>query len=632
MLNQIRTFAKSKFAWLLVIPLIAAFAVWGISDIFTGGSGSAVVRAGGKEVSIRDFQADFEREVQRIASQQGGRFSAAEARAAGLHEMILQRAVQQTVIEAKAAELKLGASDTLVGRDLARIDGFKDPVTGRFSDDAYIEALYRNGYTRASFERELQKDIRRQQLIAATSSAWVAPEMMARTRVRYGQEKRKLDILVIPYAVVADGGPPPTADEVAAYHADNTDRYTAPERRAFTMVHLSVTDYLPTVAISEEDLRAEFDVRQASLQQAETRSVLQISAPDATAAAEAARMLRDGVDPANVVADLGLAEPTVYTDAPREEFFDSAVAEAAFTLDVGAVSAPVEGVLSWSVVRVDAINAPAEVTFEDARADLQRSLAEDIAAGKMFDAVDAFESARSDGLTMSEAATEAGLFTMSFDALDQRGFDRDGVRVPQVAASAEILNAVFESPENFESELIEVGDDGFAVIRVDRVEPSAVSPLDEVRDRVRAHLLAERAEERLAEIAATARERLEAGASLAEAAAAATPNARVDFAELTRGASTPDVSRALAFQAFGLGLGEVAEGRTQDGSLTLVRLGEIVPAPEPSAADLAAAQQAIQSEIDDDIARQLAAALQNAFDVRVNRNLFDTAVGADRDL
>jgi peptidyl-prolyl cis-trans isomerase D len=295
------------------------------------------------------------------------------------------------------------------------------------------------------------------------------------------------------------------------------------------------------------------------------------------------------------------------------------------------VSQPIEGLLSWSVIRVDAVDVPEEVTFEDAREDIQRRLAEDLAAGKMFDALDAFETARGDGLGMVDAAREAGVFAMSYDAVDQRGFDRDGVRAPRLAGAPEILQNAFESPVGFETELIEVGEDGYVVLRVDEVEPSAVMPLEEVRDRVRADLIGQRAEERLQAMGAAAREALEAGADLADAAARATPQARVDFAEIGRADTTPDVTRQLAAQAFGLEPGGVAEGRSQDGALVLVRLGEIVPTPEPTAEQIEAAQEAIQGELTTDAARLLADALQDEYDVRVNRALFATAVGAHRD-
>jgi len=84
MLNQLRSAAKTWIAGVFIALLVMSFAVWGVSDIFTGGARDAVVVVGKERISVARVSAEFNREVQRLAGQSGSEFTPEMARSFGV--------------------------------------------------------------------------------------------------------------------------------------------------------------------------------------------------------------------------------------------------------------------------------------------------------------------------------------------------------------------------------------------------------------------------------------------------------------------------------------------------------------------------------------------------------------------
>ena len=71
MLHFLRKSVKSLPAKVLIVLLVASFAVWGIGDIFTFSLDSRVAQVGDTEVSAQQFADALSREQSRISRQSG---------------------------------------------------------------------------------------------------------------------------------------------------------------------------------------------------------------------------------------------------------------------------------------------------------------------------------------------------------------------------------------------------------------------------------------------------------------------------------------------------------------------------------------------------------------------------------
>ena len=162
MLSFIRNLARSPIAVLVIIvPMIAAFALFGVNDIFTG-TGNAVATVGPERVTLQETSRAMQREMRRL-QQENPRLTQQEADAAGLGDNLVNMLVAQAAISAQAGELGIAATDEQIAEIIQEAPAFQSVFSNRFDPAAYGEWLRQEGWTANTFEAQLRADLRRQQ-------------------------------------------------------------------------------------------------------------------------------------------------------------------------------------------------------------------------------------------------------------------------------------------------------------------------------------------------------------------------------------------------------------------------------------------------------------------------------------
>lgn len=632
MLNTLRTMARSWIAAVFIGLLVISFAVWGISDIFTGGVRNSVAVIGKERISVQDFQRQFRRVVAQRANATDGAFNQEMARAMGVDRQLLNDRILKSALDQRAAALKLGVHDTLLAEELGTFEAFRDPVTKQFSRPILMRLLSQNKMSLGEFESELTSELLRRQLVGPITAGAAAPKTLVAQRAQYLAETRKIAIVTIPESAVAKPADPPE-DTLRAFFEERKERYAAPEYRAITVFSLTLTDLLPDVTVSEEDVKAEYEAKRDTLRTPETRMVVELAAPDEAAAAAAVEKLKGGGEPAKIAEELGLTKPNVYADAKREDFFDPAIAEAAFALAEPGAAGPVKGQLSWAAIKVEAITPARETRFEDARADIRARLSRAAAEAKLDAQITAFDEARAKGAALEEAAEAAKVPLATWPPVDRGGADMKGGRIPALADRPQILEAAFAQPADLETELapIEGGEDeaGYFALRVESITPAAPRAFESVKDAARHDWTLKEMASAFEKMLEQARTALEQGKPAAEAAKAASPLAVTSEVTVARRRAGVELGPALAGAAFGAKLNEVVVAAAKEGTATAAaRVEAITPGEPPAPAEIEAGRKAIADELAADLDVLFRQSLNDAYRVRVNEELFKRAVGA----
>ncbi len=624
MLNSLRSLAKSPIALVLIIaPIVAAFALFGISDIFTG-SGNAVALVGPERVTTRDLNIAYERELTRLQQQNPG-FTREQADEAGLGERVLDRLVTEAALDAKSEALGLSVSDAHLAETIESIDAFAGAFSGEFDPQTYRSVLAQNQLTPTLYESSLRKELRRQQYIVAALGGIAAPDVALRARQAFANETRTVRALLLTPELAGDPGEP-TDEALQTLIDENPQFFEVPETRRFTLVRARPEDLAADVEVDEADLRALYEDRLARGELADpaTRSFLLIAAPGQAEAEAAAEAIRAGSSPEQAAAAQGLAEPAEFNAVQAFQVPDAAVAEAVFDMSAGETRA-VEGRLGWRVVSVREAVDPPTPAFEAVQAELQQELARDEAEARVFDALSAFEEARAGGQTLEAAAEAAGLFAERFDRTAANGAGLDGRPLATLRQQRAVLDSVFELPAGFPSDLIELDGGGYFVARVDEIVPASVPPLEDVRERATAIWEVRNRDAALEAVVADALARAEAGEDLDAIAADLGSGARVEQASLTRDETAGPFSRSLVGAAFAAQPETPFAARAGDGRVRAVAVvsqisrSRALPRPEE--------REALQAEYQNDLAAALQAALLEEYEPSVDTRLRDLALG-----
>ena len=485
MLAGFRSFAKSPFAVVLFGLLIVSFAIFGISDVFKAPLGDWVVDAGDRTVRGPDFKIRFD-EMRKQAEQQAGQPISPEAAVErGLDKQILNEVALQESLAALLAKVGVRPSDKLLGdvlhEQMARLPASVrpfDPITGKFDEKLYEGLLARNDLTPQRYEAQLRDEIAQAQAFSAVANGLRTPRIYTALQAAYGLETRDLSAFAVNPASV--GRPaPPTDAQLKAFMDENRAQLTRPETRILSIARFSAAAMEPQVTVSKEDVQKTFDFRKDTLGQAETRSLIQIVAPDAKAAATIAQRLQKGDDPFAVARAVNKT-PIVISDKPRSALPDRKVAAAAFGLAVGQSSGPIVGDLGISVVKVTKINPAIVASLEAARPGIEAELRAQGAQTKAYDQTQAYQDAHDAGANLIDAAGKAGAFVMTSAPVTAQGVDQTGSPVPGL--TPDLLQTAFALPSGGESELIEAGKGEFYAVRVERVLPAAMPPLADIRE------------------------------------------------------------------------------------------------------------------------------------------------------
>lgn len=616
MLHALRRGAKSWVAKTLIALLVLSFAVWGIGDIFSFRGGTAVATAGDEEVTADQFANALSRGQARLSQEAGRAVSYSDMRALGIDRRVLAGLVRDATMRAELARLGIAAPDRAVADEIRQNPAFLGPA-GNFSDTAYRLLLAQQRMSPSEFEA-LTRTLIGQELVteAVSGTSATAPGLAVRITAWRG-ETRNLRLLTLGTRLAPDPGEPDDAT-LAAFHEAEAERFREPERRFGRYLHVDIAALTAaeTAALSEDDLRAAYEAERDLHVTEPTRTVDQISYPSlAEAEAAAARLAAGEADFDALAAEagqagegltLGVVQPGDLPEGPDEAVF--ALAEPGVT---GAVATPLGG----AILRVTGVSDGGAVPFEDLRDEIAARLAAERAEARAPEIANEVEELRAAGKALPEIAAELG---GAVTAGEIAGLAADGTLAGGTAASGvlalpEVRAEVLDALDAEERDIIELGDGGYFVAMIDRVEPSHVPPLAEIRGRVEAAWRSEQVlaalEARAAGIAAAIARGT--GATLATTAAGMGLSATETgfFLRDTPPESLPD---ALIVPVFEATPGTVLTARLPDGEgVVLAELIAIEPmAPEAMGQMSAHVERALAQSLQADRVEFFARALE----------------------
>lgn len=593
MLELLRKALKSWVAKLLIVLLIASFAVWGIGDVFGGRSGATVAYVGETELTAPEYARAMQQRRAAISQRAERVIGFDELRAFGLDREILGQMVRQKALVEEARILGLSAPDEAVSRDIRRIFGGE----GGFSAAEYREQLRRQGYTPAEFE-ELQRGILAQRILLRAVAGAPAPvggvaEAIAR---RQGETRTARIIRLGP----DDVEQPEAPDEatLTAYFDQNRENYTAPERRSGSFVLVEVAPLLPELMPEEEAIRAEYEALRDNFTQPGTRDIDQIVLSDAEAARDAmARLAAGEITFEELAAEQGFTPDQVAFGQVTAAELPAATAEAVFATSEPGLVGPVDTGIGHAILRVNAATDEMTIPFEVISMQLGLEMARNAAIDVVRDKAVEVEDLRAASVPFAEIAERAGVTAGSFEEIDTAGTGPDGAIAEGIPADELFLAEVFTAETGAGRDMVQLSDGSYALVLVEEVTPARPLTLEEARERVIADWTAD-------EIAA----RLDAlGERLAGFAAGVSGDVRAIAAG--RGAQVSEIGpfdryeppAALGAELTGLLFetpeGDAVHGATPDGSGVIVaEVGEIIPAPEDALGEAAAQLDGLLAE------------------------------------
>ena len=168
----------------------------------------------------------------------------------------------------------------------------------------------------------------------------------------------------------------PTEEELSKYFDERKILFRAPEYRKIGRVTRRRRNWRRWMEVSDDDVKQVFDSDRSRYITPERRHIEQMVFPTMAEAQAASERLKSGTTFAALAAERGLKEQDIdLGTVTKSTIVDPAVADAAFSLKEGEVSAPVQGRFGAVIVTVTKIVPEEAKTLADVAPQIRNEIA-----------------------------------------------------------------------------------------------------------------------------------------------------------------------------------------------------------------------------------------------------------------
>ncbi|HFI6141923.1 TPA: peptidylprolyl isomerase [Escherichia coli] len=499
MMDSLRTAANSLVLKIIFGIIIVSFILTGVSGYLIGGGNNYAAKVNDQEISRGQFENAFNSERNRMQQQLGDQYSelaANEGYMKTLRQQVLNRLIDEALLDQYARELKLGISDEQVKQAIFATPAFQ--VDGKFDNSRYNGILNQMGMTADQYAQALRNQLTTQQLING----------VAGTDFMLKGETDELAALVAQQRVVREATidvnalaakQPVTEQEIASYYEQNKNKNNFMTPEQFRVSYIKLDAATMQQPVSDADIQSYYDQHQDQFTQPQrTRySIIQTKTEDEAKAvldelnkggdfAALAKEKSADIISARNGGDMGWLEDATIPDELKN----------AGLKEKGQLSGVIKSSVGFLIVRLDDIQ-PAKVKSLD---EVRDDIAAKVKHEKALDAYYALQQKVSDAASNDTESLAGAEQAAGVKATQTGWFSKDNL--PEELNFKPVADAIFNGGlvgENgapgINSDIITVDGDRAFVLRISEHKPEAVKPLADVQEQVKALVQHNKAEQ-----------------------------------------------------------------------------------------------------------------------------------------
>ena len=187
MLNNLRNFAKTKLAGVVIGIIIIPFVFWGMGGVFSGGNKNNIAKINDKSISTQDFVNYVN--LSKIESD-----TIRKNIDNNIIEEILGELISKTMISMEINDLNLKISDKILNKTIKENNNFKDE-NNNFSRIKYEKFLLSSNLSAPDFESRLRENELRKKLFSYVSGGLNSPLFLVNNTYKEQSKKVKINYI-----------------------------------------------------------------------------------------------------------------------------------------------------------------------------------------------------------------------------------------------------------------------------------------------------------------------------------------------------------------------------------------------------------------------------------------------------
>lgn len=635
MLQHIRDRAQGMFVWTIIGLIIITFALFGLGS-YLGGGGEAgsVAQVNDTEISENQLlraQRDYLQQLQRF---QGEQFDASLFDSPRIKQEVLQGLIRRELIQQHVNELGYQPAAQQVVDAIHRYEAFQE--NGEFSSERYKTLLRQQGLVPEQFERDVASDMAVQQFRNGIADSAFVTDAELHRYLQLKYQQRDIGYLLLDLKPFVQQASPDEA-AIKQFYADNQAGFMTPEKVSINYLELDLQELARQYEVSDEEVRdyyaANRDRYTEGQERRQVRHILIATNAERSQeqalekAQQLAGKLKLGADFAALARqesdDPGSAGQGGELGEITRGAFDPDFEQVAFSLDKGQISEPVKTRFGYHLIQVEDIQPAKVKPLSEVEEQIRQELRMRQAEQEFFEKVDALTrySYEMSG-SLQGVAEQVGLKLKQSPPFSREGGEGllGNPKVVEAAFSPQVLE------ERRNSEVLELSDTHFLVLRVNEHQPAQAQSLEEVRPRI-VRLLKQRQAQQLAlEAAATIQTELEAGTAPEKLAQGYDSRWQTPGTIARQPKQDEQLPRTIRDTAFEMpepanGASSVTTTVLPDGRVAVIRLQAVKTGELPSGEALLQERRQLSAAVGRSEYEALLAGLRSAADIQISEKL-----------
>ena len=488
-MEKISEATNSIFAKIILGLVAVSFVLSGVAGYMFSRGDTFAVKVNGDEISQHLFQQRYEQAYQEMSERLGQKFAMVADSPEFTNKLkndVLNRLIDQTLLNQYMQSLKLGISDRQIETEIVRTPVFQKD--GKFDNKLYQQILANNGINGDIYAQNVRQSLRLGQFENGLfASDFITPKQLENLGKAFFQKR---DIRIASYPIESNEKNISVSEgEIKSYYDSHQNQFSLPETVNVQYIDLTHQDAVAQVKVTDVEIAQYY---QDNKMQYLTQHLAHIQVANKE---EADRLYADLEQGANF-ADLAKEFSTDKISAKNGGDLDWVTAgmmpekfeKAAIALKPGQYSKPILVDNSYHIIKVEEEKVR---PLEEVKAEITKKLRNELAVNKFYAMEKELNEKAFESLDSLEGAAKA----VNLPLKETGFFSKQNI--PAVLNYGNVISAIFDSEllqGTMNSEAMNVGDQHSIVIRVLAHKPARIQSLSEVKESIVKHLKFEKAQ------------------------------------------------------------------------------------------------------------------------------------------
>ena len=470
MLNVIRNLVKSIAGKILLLVMVASFAVWGMGDLLRSGDSGLVAIVGNQKITINEFYYQFQKKLNEFNQSLEQKLTEEEAHKQQISYLVLNEMVYGKLIQEFASKNSIYLSDTIIKNAIISIPQFKDD-DGNFNKLLFDNAILNNFNNEAEFTDEISRIFLNNLLFENFKTPTPLNKNISNVFYSYEAETRDIIYFNITKSLLETA--PITDNEVKMFYDNNNNDYLTKKIIGIRFLNLNPKSFTSSISISNKDVELYYRQNIDRYSQQETRDIEIVNASSFDQSKKILELMNDTAKLSQYIDKEGL----VISKLKDVKFndYDEKISNKIFANPVGIISDPIEfGNFNFLAIKVADINPIKVISLNEVKEEIVKNLKEEQSYQLFLENIDLIEKLNLTGSTLDEIAINFELNIVSAAANDLLD-----------AINADDLNVILASDVGYQSDLIIEENDNIYIVETINIQESNIPAYDEIKQKVR---------------------------------------------------------------------------------------------------------------------------------------------------